>query len=221
MLATTIMFTLDNLVPIPLSDQLQQSQVWAGHCQLDAQKRYFVEAPSGRGKTTFQHILYGLREDYTGMVHLEALGQQWKLSDLTLEQWAAIRQKELSVVFQDLRLFLNLSAWDNIQLKNQLTNYQTEAQIRTMAEQLEVAALLDKKCGEMSYGQRQRIAIIRALCQPFRFLIMDEPFAHLDSANVAKCCALIQEECQQQGAGFAIASLEERYNFEYDEVLLL
>jgi ABC-type lipoprotein export system ATPase subunit len=112
-----------------------------------------------------------------------------------------------------------MSAWDNIQIKNQLTHHQTEDQISTMAERLEVASLLNKKCGEMSYGQRQRIAIIRALCQPFRFLIMDEPFAHLDSANVVRCCALIQEECSQQGAGFAVASLEERYKFEYDEIL--
>lgn len=215
------MFTLDNLVPIPLSDQLNQSDVWAGHCQLAASKRYFVEAPSGRGKTTFQHILYGLRKDYTGTVCLQALDQEWQLRDLTLDQWALIRQKELSVVFQDLRLFLNHSAWDNIQLKNQLTNHQTDARIREMAKQLDVEGLLEKKCGQMSYGQRQRIAIIRALCQPFRFLIMDEPFAHLDSANVARCCTLIQEECSKQGAGFAVASLEERYLFEYDEVLML
>ncbi|MGH1335335.1 MAG: ATP-binding cassette domain-containing protein [Aureispira sp.] len=215
------MFTLDNLVPIPISDQLQQSDVWAGHCQLEATKRYFVAAPSGRGKTTFQHILYGLRNDYTGTVRLNTLEGEQVLKELTLDQWALIRQKELSVVFQDLRLFLNLSAWDNIQLKNQLTNHQTDPRIRDMAEQLDVSILLNKKCGEMSYGQRQRIAIIRALCQPFRFLIMDEPFAHLDSANVARCCALIQEECTKQGAGFAVASLEERYLFEYDEVLML
>ncbi len=215
------MFTLENLVPIPLSDQLSESDVWAGQCHLEASKRYFVEAPSGRGKTTFQHILYGLRQDYTGSVQLHALGQNWELGDLSLEQWAAIRQKELSVVFQDLRLFPKLSSWDNLQLKNKLTDYQTDDRIREMAAQLDVAQLLDKKCGEMSYGQRQRIAIIRALCQPFRFLIMDEPFAHLDSANVARCCALIQEECDKQGSGFAVASLEERYLFEYDAVLRL
>ena len=42
-----------------------------------------------------------------------------------------------------------------------------------MAQQLEVADLLEQECGKMSYGQRQRIAIIRALCQPFSFLLMD------------------------------------------------
>lgn len=211
------MFSLTNLVPIPLSDQLGASDIWGNTFAFDASTRYFIEAPSGKGKTTFQHILYGLRKDYTGDVHIDALGGKLNLNTLTLDQWSDIRQRELSVVFQDLRLFLELTALENIQLKNQLTNHHTEATIVEMATNLGVEQLLSKKCGQMSYGQRQRIAIIRALCQPFRFLIMDEPFSHLDKNNIEKCCQLISRECEKQKAGFAIASLEERYFFDYDQ----
>lgn len=210
------MFSFDNLVPIPLSDQLDASDIWANNFEFDATKRYFVEAPSGKGKTTLQHILYGLRKDYTGTVSIKLDSGPYELKKLSLNQWAEIRQKELSVIFQDLRLFLDLTALENIQLKNSLTNHQTEEAILEMAKTLEVDMLLTKKCGEMSYGQRQRIAIIRALCQPFKFLIMDEPFSHLDSKNVKKCCQLISDVCQKQQAGFAIASLEEKYFFDYD-----
>jgi len=211
------MFSFNNLVPIPLSDQLGASDIWGNSFAFDASTRYFVEAPSGKGKTTFQHILYGLRKDYTGEISIEALGGKYQLKELTLDQWSDIRQRELSVIFQDLRLFLELTALENIQLKNELTKHQTKSRIVEMATQLGVESLLEKKCGQMSYGQRQRIAIIRALCQPFRFLIMDEPFSHLDKNNIEKCCVLISEECKKQGAGFAIASLEERYFFEYDK----
>ncbi|MFT5647559.1 MAG: ABC-type lipoprotein export system ATPase subunit [Aureispira sp.] len=211
------MFSFNNLVPIPLSDQLGSSDIWGTTFAFDSTIRYFIEAPSGKGKTTFQHILYGLRKDYTGEVSIDALGGKFQLRDLTLDQWSDIRQRELSVIFQDLRLFLDQTALENIHLKNQLTNHQTESTIVEMATELGVEMLLEKKCGQMSYGQRQRIAIIRALCQPFRFLIMDEPFSHLDKSNIEKCCALISRECKKQGAGFAIASLEERYFFEYDE----
>ncbi|WMX13312.1 MULTISPECIES: ATP-binding cassette domain-containing protein [unclassified Aureispira] len=211
------MFSFNNLVPIPLSDQLETSDIWGTTFAFDAATRYFVEAPSGKGKTTFQHILYGLRKDYTGDVRINALGGEYALTELSLDQWADIRQRELSVVFQDLRLFLELTALENIQLKNNLTNHQPESAIVAMATELGVEHLLEKKCGQMSYGQRQRIAIIRALCQPFRFLIMDEPFSHLDKNNIEKCCQLISRECQKQGAGFAIASLEERYFFDYDQ----
>lgn len=211
------MFFFQNLVPIPLSDQIRKSDIWANDFCFDPASRYFVEAPSGKGKTTLQHILYGLRKDYTGDVSIATSNGQFKLRELTLDQWADIRQRALSVVFQDLRLFLELTAMENIRLKNNLTNYKSEEEIKTMAKSLEVDHLLNKVCGQMSYGQRQRIAIIRALCQPFQFLIMDEPFSHLDKANIQKCCTLISTECQNQGAGFAVASLEERYFFEYDK----
>lgn len=211
------MFTFNNLVPIPLSDQLGASDIWNNTFSFDGSTRYFIEAPSGKGKTTLQHILYGLRKDYTGTVQITIPSGTFSLKELTLEQWATIRQQHVSVVFQDLRLFLQLTALENIQLKNALTNAQTETAIVAMAEELGVEMLLDKKCGEMSYGQRQRIAIIRALCQPFQFLIMDEPFAHLDSANIQKCCQLIQRVCSEQNAGYAIASLEEKYFLTYDK----
>lgn len=211
------MFTFNNLVPIPLSDQLGASDIWGNTFTFEPSVRYFVEAPSGKGKTTLQHILYGLRKDYNGAVHINSEAGNLALADLSLEQWSDIRQKELSVIFQDLRLFLQLTAMENILLKNDLTKHKMESEIIEMAERLDVKELLQKKCGEMSYGQRQRIAIIRALCQPFKFLIMDEPFSHLDSANIQKCCTLIMEECKAQNAGYAIASLEERYFLEYDK----
>jgi len=211
------MFTLENLLPIPLSDQIGDSDIWANNFVFDAATRYFIEAPSGKGKTTLQHILYGLRKDYTGAVKLEMSAGERKLSELSLDEWAAIRQKRLSVIFQDLRLFLELSAMDNIRLKNDLTKHKSEDEIIAMAAELGVGELLDKKCGQMSYGQRQRVAIIRAMCQPFQFLVMDEPFSHLDTANIKKCCKMISQECLSQKAGYAIASLEEKYFFEYDQ----
>jgi ABC-type lipoprotein export system ATPase subunit len=210
------MFYFDNLIPIPLHGQVENSQIWGTSFAFSAKKRYFIEAASGKGKTTLQHILYGLRKDYSGVVQINSSKGKSNLSDLTLEEWANIRQGELAVVFQDLRLFIELTAMENLLLKNDLTNYKTEKEIIEMAKELSVYNLLDKKCGEMSYGQRQRITIIRALCQPFKFLIMDEPFSHLDSVNVKKCCNLIKNECLNQNAGYAIASLEEKYFLDYD-----
>jgi ABC-type lipoprotein export system ATPase subunit len=211
------MFTLHQVVPIPIKDQIQSSDIWATSCTLKADQRYFIAAPSGKGKTTFQHFLYGLRQDYIGKIKI---GEQ-SIKNFKADDWATIRQNKLSIIFQDLRLFLDLTALENIQLKNKLTNHQTDAAIQTMATQLGIDSLLDKKCGQMSYGQRQRVAIIRALCQPFDFLIMDEPFSHLDSSNIAKCCTLIMEECTKNKAGYAIASLEEKYNLIYDHELQL
>lgn len=217
------MLTLEQVVPLPLQGQIQQSDIWQCQQRLEKGRRYFIFAPSGSGKTTFQHLLYGMRKDYTGTARIEGqlsekeVSTQGKdLQQLRLDQWAYIRQCRLSVVFQDLRLFPALSAMENIVLKNQLTQFKTTDAIRAMAAQLGVEQLLDKKCGELSYGQRQRMAIVRALCQPFELLLLDEPFSHLDKENIRKACGLIAQECAAQGAGYALASLGDKYELEYD-----
>jgi putative ABC transport system ATP-binding protein len=98
-----------------------------------------------------------------------------------------MRQQKVSVIFQDLRLFPNLTARENIELNRVLQQPYYESTVVTeMALALNVQSILDQKAGICSYGEQQRIAIIRALVQPFQWLIMDEPFSHLDIENTQK-----------------------------------
>lgn len=212
------MFHLSQVVPIPLKEQhFDSSEVWNSELEIAPGKRIFLSAPSGKGKTTFQLMLYGIRKDYEGKISLHGND----IRSFGFDEWAEIRQHKLSIIFQDLRLFPELTALENIQLKNTLTSTKTEEQILTMAESLGVAEFLHNKAGILSYGQRQRVAIIRAMCQPFELLLMDEPFSHLDADNVKKACKLIDDECCSRGAGFIIASLGEEYYFNYDQIIRL
>jgi putative ABC transport system ATP-binding protein len=212
------MFHISQLIPIPLKEQnIGFSEVWKTELDIQAATRCFISAPSGKGKTTLQLIFYGIRKDYEGNVTLDGRN----IKDFGLNDWAEIRQKRLSIIFQDLRLFPNLTAWENLKLKNMLTDFKTEAQIKEMAERLGVAEFLSKPAGILSYGQRQRMAIVRAMCQPFELLLMDEPFSHLDAENIKKSCELIAEECKSQGAGYLIASLGDTYTLEYDRTVKL
>ena len=65
-------YKLNNLLPHPLKEQkrLNASDIWETECFLEKGKKYLVTAPSGKGKSTFLHILYGLRKDYEGQVVL-------------------------------------------------------------------------------------------------------------------------------------------------------
>ena len=212
------MITLSNVIPIPLKEQnIGSSEVWKTELQIPDKKKIFLSAPSGKGKTTFQLMLYGIRKDYEGIVKMN--GED--ISTFDLNKWSDIRQNKLSIIFQDLRLFPDLTALENLELKNNLTNHKTKEQILQMAESLGVADFLKKKAGILSYGQRQRMAIIRAMCQPFELLLMDEPFSHLDKANIEKACELIRTETKQNGAGYIIASLGDRYSLEYDHTIQL
>lgn len=212
------MFKISRLIPLPLKEQnIGYSEIWNSDLEINFSDKIFISAPSGKGKTTFQMILYGIRKDYEGAIFLD----NQPLRNISLDEWSDIRQRRLSIIFQDLRLFPNLTALENIQLKNSLCNHKSETQIYDMAERLSVADFLHKKSAILSYGQRQRMAIIRAMCQPFEMLLMDEPFSHLDAENIKKACELINDECEQQGAGFMIASLGENYALPFNREINL
>ena len=88
-------------------------------------------------------------------------------------------------------------------------------------ERLGVSFRKDALASTLSYGERQRVAIIRALLQPFKWLVMDEPFSHLDNNNIAKAAVLIQEVVKANGAGLVLADLEDNEHFPYTRKLKL
>ena len=204
----------DHIMPIPLKDRFLQrtSDVWNNSLTLQQGEFIKIKAPSGTGKTTLVHIIYKLRHDYEGSVKINDTA----IVSLQEDALAELRQQKLSIIFQDLRLFPNLTARENIELKRVLQSpFYESAMIDTMAEILGVDHVLDQRAGLCSYGEQQRIAIIRALIQPFSWLIMDEPFSHLDLVNTRKAAALIESECKKRNAGLIITDLDEDDNFAY------
>ena len=121
-----------------------------------------------------------------------------------------------------MKLFGNLTALENIELKRLLSpGFRTSDSIQEMASLLGIDGILHQPAAICSYGEQQRIAIIRALMQPFNWLIMDEPFSHLDDANIQKAASLIASECKARGAGLIITDLEADNHFNYQRVLYL
>ena len=211
---------LRNIVPIPLKDKLlqQDSDVWNKTLHFENGDFIKIKAPSGRGKTTFVHIVYKLRKDFEG----DILWNNKNLSSIKQDELALLRQQNISIIFQDLRLFPNLTARENIELKRVLQQpfYESNV-IDEMAEQFGIASILNQNAAICSYGEQQRIAIIRSLMQPFNWLIMDEPFSHLDKNNIDKAAALIEAECKKRNAGFILTDLEDDEHFNYTRLLNL
>jgi ABC-type transport system involved in cytochrome bd biosynthesis fused ATPase/permease subunit len=73
----------------------------------------------------------------------------------------------------------------------------------------------------MSYGQQQRVALIRALCQPYDFLILDEPISHLDDRNSDIMRDIILREAGAVGAAVVTTSIGKHMNIDYDKTLCL
>jgi ABC-type lipoprotein export system ATPase subunit len=130
------------------------------------------------------------------------------------EDYNLIRQNHLSVVFQDLRLIQDISVQDNIELKNQLTQHKSTDEIMQMLQFLGVDMHWHKITHQLSRGE-QRVAIVRALCMPFSFLVLDEVMSHLDEQNRLKVADLIHQECTKNGAGLVMLNLYKDNYFKY------
>lgn len=211
--------SLQQVIPVPLREKVTayQSGLWNTSKAFDQGTYLFIQAPSGTGKTTLVHILYGLRKDFEGDIKWGNLS----LTNSDTEALAKLRTNNISVIFQDMRLFPELTAWENLDIKRRLTNTVTEQQVLDWLIRLGMKDKKDSLASTLSYGEQQRIAIIRALLQPFDWLLMDEPFSHLDHANTRKAIALISEVVQQYKASLILADLDENTFFPYTQTIVL
>lgn len=194
-----------------------KSDVWNQDVTLEKGKTYLVEAHSGRGKSTFCSYLIGYRQDYTG----ELLFDDTPTTTFSMKQWVDVRRSGISHLFQELRLFPELSARDNVMIKNSLTHHVTASQVNQWFEMLGISDKLDTPIANMSFGQQQRVALMRALAQPFDFLVVDEPISHLDDDNAAVMASLMMEEARRQGAGVIVTSIGKHMDLDYDKVFCL
>lgn len=197
---------LSNINPYPIPESMiNESQVWGRDFLLNKPDKILISAESGKGKTTLINILLGSRKDYSGEVYIN----DKNIKNYNLIELSELRKNRLSIVPQGLLLFEHLSAIENIQIKNQITKKFSEKQIDDFLFEFGIFDQKDKKAGLLSYGQKQRLAIIRAFCQDYDFLLLDEPFSHLDSKNKEVITKVILNQLKEQSAGMIFTSLRE------------
>lgn len=210
--------TLNNVVPeIFASREGLISDIWHRDISFQRGKRYLVRAESGTGKSSLCSYIYGQRGDYRGVIRFD----NEDVSSFNGTQWSDVRQTQISILFQELRLFGELTALENVWIKNSITNFKAREEIVRLFEELGIADKLNSRTDRLSYGQQQRVALIRALCQPFSFLLLDEPISHLDDKNSDIMRDVILREADKQGAGVIATSIGKQMNIDYDLCLNL
>ena len=185
-------------------EKIAQSSVWNQSVVFNKGERIEIVAPSGSGKTSLIHFLYGMRKEYDGAI----LYDEKNIGEFDAEVFSSYRQSLISIVFQDMRLFTGQTVLQNIDIKRQLQPWHPVSKIEAMANRLGIGNKLNKLCSTCSYGEQQRVAIIRALQQPFAFLLLDEPFSHLDDNNRKKAMDLMEEEATERNAAIILADLK-------------
>jgi len=179
------------------------SELWNKSLVFNSKNSYVLESASGKGKSSFVSFCYGLRDDYSGTILIDEIDCE----KINANSWSKIRKNKLSIVPQSLQLFNNISVLDNLLIKNNLTNNKTQDEIIELMQILQIDTYKNKIVSKLSLGQQQRVAILRALLQNFEFIILDEPFSHLDKQNTILAMNIIIKECERQNANFIITSL--------------
>lgn len=208
---------LQQVLPNVFASGGVESDVWMQQLPFYRGSYYLIESASGSGKSSLCSFLTGYRTDYSGVITFD--GED--ISSFDHCSWSKIRRGSIAMLFQELRLFSELTALENIEIKNNLTGYKSRGEITTMLERLGLGDKLDSPVAKLSFGQQQRVAIVRALAQPFDFIILDEPISHLDGENSRIVSELLIEEASREGSAIIVTSIGRHLDLPYDKILKL
>ncbi|WP_294580887.1 ABC transporter ATP-binding protein [uncultured Thomasclavelia sp.] len=163
-----------------------------------------VMGPSGAGKSTFLNCISLVDKVSSGQINM--FGRE--LAGLSIDEIAEFRHKNVGIIFQDINLLNYLTIFDNIAIPLALYN-ETKERIKTkidkLAKIMEIESLLNKYPFECSGGQKQKIAICKAIINDSKLIIADEPTGNLDSDNTHELMKLFVE-LNRQGKSILIVT---------------
>lgn len=166
-----------------------------------------ISGNSGTGKTTLLHILGGLSKPNSGSVKLN----DTEISALIGSSLDKFRGKNISIIFQKMHFISSINALENILLAQWLTTGIKDKNIvLELLERLNIVDQRNKDISQLSQGQKQRLAIARALINKPSLILADEPTSSLDNKNAEIVERLLKESATSLNAALVIVTHDMR-----------
>jgi putative ABC transport system ATP-binding protein len=179
-----------------------------------------VMGPSGSGKTTLLSMLGCLLSPDEGTVFVDGV----VVNKLSEPEKTAIRQKKISFVFQAFRLFHSLTAVDNVAMGFEIRDPHEPRRMemaRDLLVQFGLGDKLHQEPNDLSPGEKQRVAMARALAGNPPILLADEPTASLDAQAGRNICEILRKQVSEQGRTVVVVSHDPRWREFADRTITL
>ncbi|WP_445457106.1 ABC transporter ATP-binding protein [Flavobacterium sp. HNIBRBA15423] len=186
------------------------------HC--DAGNTILITGDSGKGKTTYLHILAGLLRPSTGTIEID------KTNIVTLSESKndKFRGQNIGIVFQKSHFVSALTVLENLEMASWLaTGKKNSARAKKLLEQLDIISQSDKLPNQLSIGQQQRVSIARALMNEPKVLLADEPTSSLDDRNAEKVIELLTFLSKEYKAALIIVTHDSRIKEKFSNRITL
>ena len=187
---------------------------------LAAGSRTAFVGPSGSGKTPLLRLLAGIATPQSGTIQIG----KHALHTLAEADRRAFRIQQIGFVFQDFRLIDYLDVRENLRLPYRLNDaltldFEVDARLEALAETLQLTDKLSAGIDTLSQGERQRVAIGRALLPQPGLILADEPTGNLDPTNKTRILDLLFEQAEASGATLVMVTHDHALLDRFEQVI--
>lgn len=169
----------------------------------------FVTGKSGTGKSTLLNLLGGLSKIDQGEIYFNDI----KLNDLSENELSYYRNEYIGFMFQDFNIFDNLTVYQNIELALTIKGEKNDERIKKEVERFELTPFINQKVNRLSVGQKERVALLRAIIKDPKVLLCDEPTGNLDTLTAKLILERLKEESRDKLVVVITHNLTEAYKY--------
>ncbi len=201
------------------------NQLVLDNISIDIKKGDFISiiGPSGAGKTTFLNIL-GTIDEYDKNPKTSISFNNIDITNLDDDKLSSFRNKEIGFIFQFHQLLPELTAQENILLPSMIGKRSEKESLKNLMKLssiLDINQILNKKPEFISGGEKQRVAVARALINSPSILLADEPTGNLDSKNAEKIQKLFKKINQELNVTIVLVTHNKAFSKIADKCLAL